>query len=75
MSEAMAIELCGVAPTTLFWKNMLSFSPFVRLREFLIGMLAGRIVVVGGREQRPAPALVWGGLFEIAIATILQPGH
>src|SRR6202008_4495325 len=29
--------------TNLFWKNVLSFNPLVRLPEFLIGMLAGKL--------------------------------
>jgi peptidoglycan/LPS O-acetylase OafA/YrhL len=55
----------------LFWKNVLSFHPFVRLPEFLIGMLAGRLFLVGRRESRLAPALVLGGLFGMAIVIAL----
>ena len=64
-------EKLNSTETTLFWKNILSFNPLVRLPEFLIGMLAGRIFVVGRRERRLAPALVLGGLFGIAIVTAL----
>ncbi len=65
------LEKVNSTETTLFWKNVLSFHPLVRLPEFLIGVLAGRLFLVGRRESRLAPALVLGGLFGIAIVTAL----
>jgi len=48
--------------TTLFWKNILSFNPLVRLPEFMIGMLAGRLFLAGVAKKKLTPPLILAGL-------------
>jgi peptidoglycan/LPS O-acetylase OafA/YrhL len=57
--------------TNLFWKNVLSFNPLVRLPEFLVGMLACRLFLSGRGERRLAAALVMSGLLGVAVVTLL----
>jgi len=47
---------------TLFWKNVLSFNPLVRLPEFVVGMLAGRLFLVRGEKTKFASLLIFTGL-------------
>jgi peptidoglycan/LPS O-acetylase OafA/YrhL len=61
--------------TTLFWKNVLSFNPLVRLPEFLIGMMTGRLFLSsseGGRHsaQRFATPLFLAGLAGFAAVIV-----
>src|SRR5215475_6481505 len=37
--------------TTLFWKNILSFNPLVRLPEFAVGVFAGRLFLSGAGKK------------------------
>jgi len=37
------VDKINSSDVTLFWKNLLSFNPIVRLPEFVVGMLAGRL--------------------------------
>lgn len=48
--------------TTLFWKNILSFNPLVRLPEFMIGMLTGRLFLAGVAKKELTPPLILAGL-------------
>jgi peptidoglycan/LPS O-acetylase OafA/YrhL len=48
--------------TTLFWKNVLSFNPLVRLPEFAAGVFAGRLFLVGAARKSFATPLILGGL-------------
>jgi len=56
--------------TTLFFKNFLSFNPLVRLPEFLIGMMAGRLFlgeIAGQNASRKfATPLIGAGLAAFA---------
>ena len=47
---------------TLFWRNVLSFNPLVRLPEFIVGMLTCRLFLARGEKARFASLLVLGGL-------------
>src|SRR5882724_7335669 len=60
--------------TNLFWKNVISFNPLVRLPEFLIGMMAGRLflqeIAGGNRSKKFATPLVLAGLAGFAAIII-----
>jgi len=47
---------------TLFWKNVLSFNPLVRLPEFVVGMFAGRLFLARGDRTKFASLLIFAGL-------------
>ena len=51
---------------TLFWKNVLSFNPLVRLPEFVVGMLAGRLFLARGDKAKSASLLILCGLLGFA---------
>src|SRR5437763_1727262 len=51
---------------TLFWKNVLSFNPMVRLPEFVVGMLAGRLFLARGEKIESASTLILCGLLGFA---------
>ena len=59
--------------TTLFWKNILSFNPIVRLPEFAAGVFSGRLFLAGAGRKSLATPLILGGLLAflavVAIAT------
>jgi peptidoglycan/LPS O-acetylase OafA/YrhL len=57
--------------TDLFWKNILSFNPLVRLPEFLVGMLACRLFLSARGKRGFAAALVISGLLGVAAVTVL----
>lgn len=47
---------------TLFWKNVLSFNPLVRLPEFVVGMLTCRLFLARGDKARSSSPLILTGL-------------
>jgi peptidoglycan/LPS O-acetylase OafA/YrhL len=51
--------------TTLFWKNVLSFHPLVRLPEFAVGVFAGRLFLLGAGRKSVATPLILGGLLAV----------
>lgn len=55
--------------TNLFWKNLLSFNPLVRLPEFVIGIMTGRLYLLAKRAYRFPSTLVAIGLG--ALATVI----
>jgi peptidoglycan/LPS O-acetylase OafA/YrhL len=57
--------------TDLFWKNILSFNPVVRLPEFLVGMCAGSLFLSTKNHRRCAAHLVAAGLVILATLTLL----
>jgi peptidoglycan/LPS O-acetylase OafA/YrhL len=56
------IDKVNSPETTLFWKNVLSFNPLVRLPEFVIGMLAGRLFLADFAKKKFATPLILAGL-------------
>jgi peptidoglycan/LPS O-acetylase OafA/YrhL len=60
--------------TDLFWKNVLSFNPLVRLPEFLIGMLAGKLfldqIYAENRGRKFATSLILAGLLAFAFVVL-----
>jgi len=56
--------------TNLFWKNVLSFNPLVRLPEFATGVFTCWLFLTGGINRKFAAPLVIGGLLGVAIVTI-----
>jgi peptidoglycan/LPS O-acetylase OafA/YrhL len=54
---------------TLFWKNVLSFNPLVRLPEFVVGMLTGRLFLGRGANQRLGSICVLIGAAVIVLIT------
>jgi peptidoglycan/LPS O-acetylase OafA/YrhL len=59
--------------TTLLWKNILSFNPMVRLPEFIVGVLAGRLFVSASAKnnRRLATPLFLGGVLVVAAIALL----
>jgi peptidoglycan/LPS O-acetylase OafA/YrhL len=57
--------------TNLFWKNVLSFNPLVRLPEFVIGVLTGWIFLSGKGKRKFATRFVLSGLLGLGIITLL----
>ena len=58
--------------TNLFWKNVLSFNPLVRLPEFLIGMFACRLFLARGNGDITfATPLIFAGLLGFASVILL----
>lgn len=60
--------------TNLFWKNIISFNPLVRLPEFLIGMMTGRLFLLEiagtNRSKKFATPLILAGLAGFALVSI-----
>jgi len=56
---------------TLFWKNVLSFNPLVRLPEFIVGVLTGRWFLDRRTNQRHGSICVLIGAAVIVLITIL----
>jgi peptidoglycan/LPS O-acetylase OafA/YrhL len=52
--------------TTLFWKNVLSFNPLVRLPEFAVGVFTGRLFLAGVSKKSFATPLILAGLLAFA---------
>lgn len=59
----------NASEVTLFWKNILSFNPLVRLPEFLVGMLTGRLFLSSRRNQTLGSACILGGTAAILLIT------
>ncbi len=56
--------------TTLFWKNVLSFNPLVRLPEFVVGMLTCRLFLSKGESPRLGSICVLCGVAGLVLVTI-----
>ncbi len=56
--------------TNLFWKNILSFNPLVRLPEFVVGMLTCRLFLSGQRSRRFGAQCILSGVLGIVLVTI-----
>ena len=60
--------------TNLFWKNVLSFNPLVRLPEFLVGMFACRIFLARAKSgEKFATPLFLAGLLGFAMIVLFAP--
>jgi len=59
--------------TTLFWKNILSFNPIVRLPEFAAGVFAGRLFLAGAGKKSLATPLIFGGLLAFVAVVAIAP--
>ena len=57
--------------TTLFWKNVLSFNPLVRLPEFAVGVFAGRLFLAGVGKKSSGTPLILAGLLAFACVVVL----
>lgn len=67
------IEKINSGETNLFWKNVLSFNPLVRLPEFLIGMLTCRLFLARSGADKFATALVLAGLVGVVAVVLFSP--
>jgi peptidoglycan/LPS O-acetylase OafA/YrhL len=56
---------------TLFWKNLLSFNPLVRIPEFLVGLFAGRLFLLRKTDAKFATPLTLCGAVIVATLTAL----
>ena len=52
--------------TDLFWKNVLSFNPIIRLPEFLVGMFTGKLFLGRSGKDNFATPLIFAGLLGFA---------
>jgi peptidoglycan/LPS O-acetylase OafA/YrhL len=64
--------------TNLFWKNVLSFNPIVRLPEFLVGMFAGKLFLArserrGAEHGSLATLLILTGVLGFALVILFAP--
>jgi peptidoglycan/LPS O-acetylase OafA/YrhL len=64
------IDKVNPAEIELFWKNVLSFNPLVRLPEFLVGVFAGRLFLARETDKRLATPLILCGVLVVAILTV-----
>jgi peptidoglycan/LPS O-acetylase OafA/YrhL len=56
--------------TTLFWKNVLSFNPLVRLPEFVVGMLTCRLFLLSKRSRGLGTICILSGVAGFVLVTI-----
>ena len=56
--------------TTLFWKNVLSFNPLVRLPEFVVGMLTCRLFLASAGNRRLGSICILSGSAVVVLVTI-----
>src|SRR5579859_1440768 len=59
--------------TNLFWKNVLSFNPLVRLPEFLVGMLTCRLFLARRGTAKSASSLIVFGAAGFLCVVLLAP--
>ena len=67
------IDKINSGETTLFWKNVLSFNPLVRLPEFVVGMLTCRFFLARPGRDKFATPLIVGGLLSLAVVVLFVP--
>ena len=67
------IDKINSGETNLFWKNVLSFNPLVRLPEFLVGMFTGKLFLARSSEKQPGTTLIIAGLLGFAVVILLAP--
>jgi len=65
------IDKVNSPETTLFWKNVLSFNPLMRLPEFVIGMFAGRLLLADFAKKKFATPLILAGLLGFSYVVFL----
>jgi peptidoglycan/LPS O-acetylase OafA/YrhL len=63
------IDKINSGETNLFWKNVLSFNPVVRLPEFLMGMFAGKLFLARSSDKKSGALLIITGL--LGFATVI----
>jgi len=56
---------------TLYWKNVLSFNPIVRLPEFMVGMFSGRLFLSGRVKDQLGSIFILCGAAIIATLTAI----
>jgi peptidoglycan/LPS O-acetylase OafA/YrhL len=65
------IDKISSPETNLFWKNVLSFNPLVRLPEFVIGMLTCWYFLTAKNNRKLAAPFILSGLLGFAIVVVL----
>lgn len=65
------IDKINSGETTLLWKNILSFSPLVRLPEFLVGVFAGCLYLSAKNNRKLATPLVVSGVLVVVALVLL----
>lgn len=65
------IDKINSGETTLLWKNILSFSPLVRLPEFLVGVFAGCLYLSAKNNRKLATPLVVSGVLVVVVLVLL----
>ncbi|WP_035357046.1 acyltransferase family protein [Edaphobacter aggregans] len=63
------VDKINSTEVTLFWKNVLSFNPLVRLPEFIVGLLAGRLFLSSRRNQLLGSICALSGTAAILLIT------
>jgi peptidoglycan/LPS O-acetylase OafA/YrhL len=64
------LDKINSAETNLFWKNVLSFNPLVRLPEFAVGVFAGRLFLAGAGRKSSGTPLILAGLVAFACVVV-----
>jgi peptidoglycan/LPS O-acetylase OafA/YrhL len=67
------VDKINSGETNLFWKNVLSFNPFVRLPEFLVGMCAGKLFLARSTDKKFSTPLIIAGLLGFAAVVLFAP--
>jgi len=67
------IDKINSGETNLFWKNVLSFNPFVRLPEFLVGMFAGKLFLARSSDKKLGGPLIIVGLIGFGAVVLFVP--
>ena len=67
------IDKINSGETNLFWKNVLSFNPLVRLPEFLVGMFAGKLFFARSTDKKIGTPLIVAGLLGFAAVVLFAP--
>lgn len=62
-------NLVSSSEVTLFWKNLLSFNPLVRLPEFMVGVLAGQLFLTGRIRDKLGSVFIFCGVAIIVLIT------
>lgn len=67
------IDKINSGETNLFWKNVLSFNPVIRLPEFLVGVFAGKLFLARSSEKRIGTPLIITGLLGFSAVVLFAP--
>jgi peptidoglycan/LPS O-acetylase OafA/YrhL len=65
------VEKISSSDVALFWKNILSFNPLVRLPEFVVGLLTGRLFLRSRKSHKLGSICILCGTAAILLISII----